>query len=124
MSAVDREMLYLASLFTGLRASELASLTPASFELDAAPPIVTVAAAYSKHRREDQVPLHADLVRRLRPWLADKAAGELLWPGQWAKGKEAGVILKEDLESARAAWIAEATDQAARQAREASMFLA
>ena len=68
----DREMLYIASIYTGLRSSELASLTPASFALDASPATLTVEAAYSKHRREDVIPLHDELVRRLRPWLVGK----------------------------------------------------
>src|SRR5207302_731707 len=37
ISGPDREMLYLTSLYTGLRASELASLTPGSFALDGEP---------------------------------------------------------------------------------------
>jgi integrase len=120
----DRELLYLVSVYTGLRASELASLTPQSFDLAADPPSVTVEAAYSKHRREDVLPLHPDLVARLRPWLARRPLGERLWPGQWAKGKDGGVILKADLERARAAWIAEAADGAERDRREGSSFLA
>ena len=94
ISGPDREMLYLTAVYTGLRASELASLMPVSFDLDAAPATVTVEAAYSKHRRQDVVPLHAELVRRLRPWLAGIAPGRLLWPGKWAEQKRAGVILK------------------------------
>jgi integrase/recombinase XerD len=125
MSGLDREMLYLAAVYTGLRASELASLTPESFALDDATPTATVEAGYSKHRREDVIPLHAELVRRLRPWLADKAPGQRVWPGQWAKGKEAGVILKIDMQAARAAWIADAKDvQDERVRRERSTFLA
>lgn len=52
----DRVELYAVAAYTGLRASELASHTPSSFHLDADPPTLTVAAAYSKHRREDIVP--------------------------------------------------------------------
>jgi integrase len=103
MTGPDREMLYLVSVYTGLRASELASLEPESFALDDALPTLTVEAAYSKHRREDVLPLHTDLVRRLRPWLAGKPAGKRVWPENWAKGKEAGVMFKIDLEAARAA---------------------
>jgi hypothetical protein len=47
MNGPEREMLYLVSVYTGLRASELASLTPESFALDATPPTLTVEAAYS-----------------------------------------------------------------------------
>jgi integrase len=100
MSGPDRAMLYVVAVYTGLRASELASLTPESFNLDADPATVTVLAAYSKHRREDVLPLHPSLVALLRPWLASKPAGQPVWPGNWAKGKEAGAMLKFDLEAA------------------------
>lgn len=43
---------------------ELASLTESSFDFDTDNPTVTVAAAYSKHRREDVLPLHPTLAAR------------------------------------------------------------
>jgi integrase len=45
----DRAMLSALAAYTGLRASELASLVPSSFDLDAK--TVSVGAAYSKRRR-------------------------------------------------------------------------
>ena len=45
----DREMLYLVSAYTGLRASELASLKPRSSDLNAATPTVTVEAALPRN---------------------------------------------------------------------------
>ena len=100
MTGQDRAMLYTVAAYTGLRASELASLTPESFRLDDVPPTVTVQAAYSKHRRQDVLPLHASLVSQIRPWLARKPACEPAWPGTWAKGKRAGKMLQHDLEAA------------------------
>jgi len=67
LPGTDRAALYVIAGMTGLRAAELASLSPESFHLDADPPIVVVEAAYSKHRRRDEVPLHLDLVSELRP---------------------------------------------------------
>ena len=72
LSGDDRAMLYLTALFTGLRASELASLTEASFDFDATPPTVTLEAAYSKHRREDVLPLHPALAGQFTDWLAKR----------------------------------------------------
>src|SRR5262249_25183478 len=72
----DRAMLYLVAAYTGLRASELASLTPESFDLISKQPTVTVQAAYSKHRREDVLPLHPSVVESLQPWLASKRPNE------------------------------------------------
>ncbi len=101
---------------TGLRAGELASLTPASFDLAADMPTVTLEAAYSKHRREDVLPLHPDLAARLRQWLSereqaadeqqvvlafDRAADmkpERLFPGTWSE--RAYKMLRNDLEAA------------------------
>jgi integrase len=125
ISGPDRAMLYAVAAYTGLRASELASLTPESFNLDTEPQTVTVEAAYSKHRRQDVLPLHSSLAALIRPWLGSKHAGKLVWPGRWAQGKEAGVILKIDLNRARTAWIAEAgDDQVERDCRARSFYLA
>jgi len=111
-----RAMLYRLAAMTGLRASELASLTSASFGLAADPPTVTIGAAYSKHRREDVLPLHPDLAARLRQWLSgrervsdeqravlafDRAADakpERLFDGTWPM--KAAMMLRADLAAA------------------------
>jgi len=100
MAGRDRSMLYTVAAYTGLRASELASLSVESFELDAEPPTVTVQAAYSKHRRQDVLPLHSSLVAMLRPWLENKQPSRPIWPGTWAKRKYAGKMLQRDLKAA------------------------
>ena len=74
LSGADRLMLYCTAFGTGFRASELASLTPESFDLDSDPPTVTVEAKYSKRRRRDEQPLPQDLADALRAYLADKLA--------------------------------------------------
>jgi integrase len=68
LTAKERVMLYAVAVSTGLRASELASLTWSSFDLGHFGPSVKVLVAYSKHRRDDVVPLRADLVRQLVAW--------------------------------------------------------
>ncbi len=111
-----RATLYRLAAMTGLRASELASLTPASFDLAADPPMVTIGAAYSKHRREDVLPLHPDLAARLRQWLSEcenaaddqrtvlafdraaEAKPEPLFPGTWPE--KAATMLRIDLDAA------------------------
>jgi integrase len=72
MLGEDRVILYWLAVETGLMAGELRSLMPESFALEADPPTVTVEAAYSKHRREDTLPLRPALVKALRPFLARK----------------------------------------------------
>jgi integrase/recombinase XerD len=123
LAGPNRRMLYLVGGATGLRASELASLTPAAFALDADPPVVVVEAAYSKHRRRDEVPLHPDLVPELAKWLAGKPAGAPVWPGKWAKHNEGCDMIRRDLGVARAAWIGEAVTPEEQAGREESDFL-
>jgi integrase len=91
-----RARIYILSYMTGLRRSELASLTPASFKLDDAPATLTVDATISKHRRKDTLPLHSDLVVMLRQWLAGLAPDEHLFP-RLAR-RRTWLMVKKDLE--------------------------
>jgi integrase len=71
MTGPERAFLYWLAVETGLRAGELRSLTRASFDLGAEP-TVAVLAEYSKRRREDVLPLRADLAAELRSFLTEK----------------------------------------------------
>ncbi len=114
-----RAMAYRLALGTGFRVKELRTLTPVSFNLDGDPPTVTVAAAYSKRRRQDVQPIRPDLAETLRPWLAGRPRNEQLFrlPHNTAK------MFRRDLEAARAAWIEAARSDSERQQREQSDFL-
>jgi len=117
----DRAILYHLALGTGLRASEIASLVPESFDLDGGPPVVVVEARASKRRQRDEQPLGADLVEALRPYLGSQRPGERVWR---AVGDGiAAKMIREDLAAARVAWIAQASDPGEREARERSDFL-
>lgn len=111
----DRHWLYRLALSTGFRASELASLTPESIDVEKKE--VTIKAAYAKNRREDVLPLPDHLFPDLADWLAAKGPGEALWPGTWAAYRQAGGMLKADLARARKAWIWEATSETEREKR-------
>jgi integrase len=136
---IDRAILYRTAAYTGLRASELASLTAESLNLDGLP-VVTVQARSSKRGERDELPLHPDLVLRLREWLrtraerADDATAVLslsgardaksqrLWPGHW--NERAAEMLRCDLEAARQAWFDEVKDAPKeREQREQADFL-
>jgi len=94
---------------TGLRASELASLSPASLALDGNSPTIKVAAAYSKRRRDDVQPIRADLAELLRSWLASSGrtnVSDRLWPGTWKDS--AAKMLRDDLDAAGLAYQDEA----------------
>ncbi len=95
-SGEERARIYILSYMTGLRKGELASLTPASFTLDAAQPTVTVQAGASKHRRKDVLPLHPELVAMLRDWTAGLATDEPLFPK--LAGRKTWAMVKKDLE--------------------------
>ena len=90
-----RARIYLISYFTGLRRNEIASLTPSSFDLNSAPPTLTLQAGSSKHRRKDVLPVHPGLVMILRDWLNVKPADEILFP-HLAK-RRTWLMVKRDL---------------------------
>jgi integrase/recombinase XerD len=92
----QRARVYLLSFLTGLRRSELATLTSSSFDLKSSPPTLTVKAAYSKHRRTDVLPLHPELMASLPDWLAGMKRGQLLFPK--LERKKTWLMVKKDLE--------------------------
>ena len=71
----DRAILYRTATETGLRLAELGSLTVGSFAVAGDPPTVTVAAAYSKRRREDVLPIRRELAAALSTYFAGKLPG-------------------------------------------------
>lgn len=96
LPGLDRWALYLVASMTGLRASELASLSPESIDLGAG--TVEVEAAFAKARRRDLLPLAQELMREVRGWLEARPAGRPLWPGSWPR--KAAHMLRVDLEVA------------------------
>jgi integrase/recombinase XerD len=106
MTGLERALMYRLAAETGLRAAELRSLTRASFHLDGGEPTVTVAAAYSKRRREDTCPMRPGLAESLRTHLANKAPAALAFNApttSWdfadvfkADRKAAGIDYRDD----------------------------
>jgi len=70
MNGYERAMLYRLAVETGLRANELRNLKVSSFDLQGY--TVTVEAAYSKHRRQDTLPLRPDTANELQSFLSGK----------------------------------------------------
>jgi len=122
MTGPERALLYRLAVETGLRASELRSLTPASFDLDADPPTVTISAAYAKNRRQDRLPLKPTTARLLADFLASREpnAPALNMPHACNVVR----MFRKDLEDARQAWIKDARSAEQREQRERSDFLA
>ena len=120
MAGPDRAMLYRAALGTGFRAGELRSLKRDSFDLASDSPAITVEAAYSKRRRQDQQPIRADLAELLRPWLEGFDHNAHVFgrmPRNMAKS------FRADLAAARAEWIEAAETKAEKERRQESDFL-
>jgi len=72
MTGCERALLYRLAIETGLRVGELRSLTVSSFDFDRL--MVTVEAAYSKHRRKDQLPLRPDTTAELKSFFVGQDA--------------------------------------------------
>lgn len=70
MTGPERAMLYRLAVETGLRANELRTLKVSSFDLNSY--TVTILAGYSKHRREDVLPLRPQTAAELGSFLAGK----------------------------------------------------
>ncbi len=100
LSGPDRAMLYIVAANTGLRASELASLTPASLDLTSPMPTVRCLGAYTKNGEEAVLPLRGDVAEMLRAWLAGRPAGERLWDGDWASRRQGSTMIRVDLTAA------------------------
>lgn len=94
----QRRMIYLVAASTGFRASEIASLTPGSFRLDDASPVVVGKAAYAKNGKEAVQPLPVVMVPMLRQYLADKPQDKPVWAGWWRR--RASELMKVDLAAA------------------------
>ena len=101
MSGYERAMLYRLAVETGLRRSELRSLTVNSFDLDKC--TVTVEAAYSKHRRQDVLSLRPDTVVELREFLRGKLPGVRVFN----VGDKTCKMIKADLEAANICYVDE-----------------
>jgi integrase/recombinase XerC len=121
LTGADRVALYAVAMGTGFRVKELASLAPKSFDLDVA--TVDVRGEYTKNRKPvKNRPIPRETAEHLRGYLADKPLGTAIWAGTWTE--KAARMVKADLAAARAAWIADAGDEAEQKRREKSeLFL-
>ncbi len=92
----QRARIYTLAYMTGLRRSEIGSLTPRSFDLAGSHPTVTVEAKHSKHRQLDELPIHPELAPLLQVWLAGMAPDARLFSR--LERKKTSRMVKLDLE--------------------------
>ncbi len=93
LSPGQRHCLYSLACATGFRANELASLTPAHFDLDAG--VALMPARRGKNRRTTRQPLPADVVTLLAAYVAPLGPTDRLFPGRW--WARSGEMLAADL---------------------------
>jgi hypothetical protein len=110
LTGEDRYCLYLTAATTGFRASALASLTPADFNLAADGATVTLAARFNKNRKPKVQPLPADVAAELKAYLKGKPKGEPVWCGTWARDHRGAEMIRGDLEAAGIAYAVEGPD--------------
>jgi hypothetical protein len=97
MSGPQRALVYRVVVSTGLRFNEIRSATTHAFELDANPPVVRVAAAYTKNGDEAEQYPPSDVVADLCVWLATRPPGGPAFDLPEGGG---GRMLRFDLEAA------------------------
>jgi len=102
MDGPTRAMLYDLAISTGLRREELCTLTRESFDLKKG--ILTVAAAYSKHRETDVLPMPSWLVERVRMYFEK---GGKLWNNLT---KHTSKMLCQDLKDAGIPYVVQGID--------------
>jgi integrase len=66
---LERKLLYATLIYTGLRESELASITVGQVFIDAEIPYIALTAKQEKMRRGATLPLHSELTKHLKQWL-------------------------------------------------------
>ncbi len=98
LAGSERAMLYVVAANTGLRASELASLTPESFNLEDMS--LGLGASSAKNGRNAELPLHRGLIEQLGRWLEGRPKGLPVWRGKWAVNRHAATMVRADLEAA------------------------
>jgi integrase len=95
LTGAERALLYRVAIETGLRASELRSLTKAAFDFQGC--TVTLQAAYSKRRRQDVLPIRPDTAREIENLLAPK----LPTAQAFKVPDKAADMLRDDLKDAK-----------------------
>jgi integrase len=108
LTGEDRYFLYLTAMSTGFRAGELARLTPQSFDLNAATPVITVGASYTKNRKPVTQPLPTETAVALGDYLVGKLEKQPVWAGTWFH--RAAEMLRIDLEAAGIPYTVEGPD--------------
>ena len=122
MTGAVRTLLYETAIITGLRSSELRSLTRANLNLNVARPHIMLEGRSTKNRKTALQYVRADLANELCEHVARSMPGSSVF--NMPRREHMAKMIRADLDAARRAWIDNAGDDAAeRISREGSDFL-
>lgn len=117
----ERALLYELALVTGLRAKEIDGLTRSSVVLDSNRPYLMLPAASTKNNKPAEQFLTDRLVERLRDHTGRKMRGVKVF--QIKDLNRLAIVLRDDMATARSAWIEEAKTIDEKNRRESTDFL-
>ncbi len=103
MTDNERVLLYVVAIQTGLRSSELRSLTRGSLYLDADRPYITCKAGSTKNAKDARQYIQPDLADALREHIATKAPGAAVF--SLPNKDQVADMLRADLFDARQGWL-------------------
>lgn len=122
MPANERVLLYAVAIQTGLRSSELRSLTRGQLFLDQQQPFITCEAGSTKDGNKARQYIQSDLARDLQVFLATQSPERPVF--KMPHVTNVARMLRGDLQAARDEWLKQAKNNPAELAkREASDFL-
>ncbi len=120
----ERAFVYRVTTELGLRNADIRKLTAGSFHLNQDQATVVIRADDEKSQRGAELPVRPELASMLREHLANKLPTAPAFGMAANFDHRAADMFRRDLAAARHAWLAAAADDADREQREGSYFLA
>lgn len=108
MAGPERALLYAVAIQTGLRSSELRSLSPGDFNLSVKPPYVLCSSEYTKNGQLARQYITTELAESLRQHIESCTGAVFAMPAK----EDIAEMLRFDLAAARTAWLLNAPDRA------------
>lgn len=103
MPAAERVLLYATAIQTGLRSSELRSLTRGRLSLEGEQPYITCKAGSTKNSKHARQYIQPELAAEFRQHIATKAPGARVFA--MPPKEDVAAMLRSDLADARRAWL-------------------
>ncbi len=100
-------MLYRVAMETGLRRNELRSMTPACIDFDGEKPVIVVAPANAKNRKQTIQVIRPELAEELHRWIQEAEIGSE-YPLWGNLTQNTAMMLRKDLKPAGIAYVDDA----------------